>query len=248
MEIGAQLWLFNQVSDEAEMASILSRLGEAGYRSVETMFGKPPWRAADLERFGLTPYAAHLGLSTALDPQTKLIDALGELGAKTVCVSGLIRWNERSADDYRRSAKALNTLGQMLQGDGISLHYHNHDFEFALVEGDLCGMDLLLGELDFGSVSLCFDADWAALAGAAPADFMIQNAPRIGTLYLRDFKGKESVRLGAGDIDLGAILHAAKSLPSLKAIQIEQDPGTATPVEDMAASLSYLENNFDLSF
>ena len=241
-KIGAQLWLFRDTDDEAAMRNILVKLADAGYEYVETLWNKPP---TDRATSPLPCYAAHIALS-AMPPVGELVAGMRRLDANVVCVSGLLQWNERSPDDYRRSADALNRLGTTLRAEGIELHYHNHDFEFAAVDGAATGMDLLLGTLDVAVVPLCFDTGWAALAGHSPADFLDRNASRIGTLHLRDFRESVSVPLGAGSVAQDAIVEQLPSLPYLKAVLIEQDPGTQTPVQDMITSRQFLRERFGI--
>ena len=222
------------------MELILARLGEAGYEWIETMFGNPPRDRECLDRMGVSCYATHIALSLLPD-LGDLTNFCHQMDAKVVCISGLLQWNERGADDYRRSADALNTLGHHLNDEGLTLQYHNHEFEFALVEGEATGMDLLLFGLDPEVVSLCVDAGWASLAGHDPVAFMLQHPDRIGTVHLRDFKGAKSVPLGRGDLDLKSTIAVLPKLPSAQVVLVEQDPGTADPVGDMIGSLRFLE-------
>jgi sugar phosphate isomerase/epimerase len=245
MQIGAQLWLFHALQDEDSMETVLTHLKAADYDCVETMYGKPPQNRSVLDRLDLKCYATHIALCT-MPEGAELANFAHRMGAGTLCVSGLLRWQEREADDYRRSAEALNVWGRRLQSEGLALAYHNHDFEFAEVEGAATGMDLLLSGLDPKAVSLCFDAGWAARAGHDPVAFLLKHAAHIGTLHLRDFRGMESVPLGAGDLDLSSLLAALPHLPNLQALLVEQDPGTTTPTADMAASRSFLKERFGL--
>ena len=245
MQIGAQLWLFHSLLDEGQMETVLTRLKEAGYSCVETMYGKPPSHRAILDRLDLRCYATHIALS-ALPPGAELTDFAHRMGAETVCVSGLLRWQERAADDYRRAAEALNAWGKRFQEEGLALHYHNHDFEFAIVERASTGMDILLPQLDPAVVSLCFDAGWAVRAGVDPVEFATKHASLIKTLHLRDFRGALSVPLGAGDMNLSQIVPAMVALPNVQAALVEQDPATETPIEDMAISRRFLKEQFGL--
>ena len=241
MRIGAQLWLFHTVLDECEMDGILSRLGEAGYDCVETVFGKPPSSREILDRVGMACYATHFALSSKTEVG-EIVDYCHRMGAKVACVSGLLEWNERTADDYRRSVEALNSLGRQLRDQGISLQYHNHDFEFDRFEDGGTMMDFLVSNFDPKEVSLCFDAGWAAKAGHDPVEFMLRHWEIIQTLHLRDFKGATSVPLGQGDLDLKATLDSLPQLPALGAVMVEQDPGTPDPVGDLIQSRKYLSS------
>ena len=132
-------------------------------------------------------------------------------------------------------------LFHALQQEGLGLHYHNHDFEFAPVEGMQTGMDLLLEELDSSAVSLCFDAGWAAKAGHDPVAFLRLHAARIRTLYLRDFRGADLVALGGGRSTSPPSSRPCPPCRNLHAALVEAGSGTKTPVEDMAASRHFLQ-------
>ena len=247
MKIGAQLWLFNEVQDESVMDLTLSQLCSAGYSCVETMFGKPPYHRAILDRIGMSCYATHVALATVNDGSA-VIEYCQRMGANVVCISGLLQWNERSANDYRRSASALNSLGRHLLAEGLSLQYHNHDFEFENVDGLTTGMDLLLSDLDPDVVTLCFDAGWVSKAGYDAVAFMLQHKERMGTVHMRDFKDSTSVPLGEGDLDLKSMVEVLPNLPTVQAVMVEQDPGTVDPVGDMRQSLIYLGDTFRVAF
>lgn len=209
---GAQLWLLHSLVDEDAMEAVLTQLKAAGYTCVETMYGKPLQHRAVLDRIGLRCYATHIALS-AMPPGAEVADFAHRLGAETICVSGLLRWQERAADDYRRGAEALNAWGARFHQERLALHYHNHDFEFAAVEATLTGMEILLSQLDPALVSLCFDGGWAVRAGQDPLEFATKNGSRIKTLHVRDFRGTQSVPLGAGDMDLSHIIPRLVALP-----------------------------------
>ncbi len=240
MFIAAQLYIFSRLPDqEGRIDGILEALAGAGYQAVEGMLKLPPQEPGVLERHGLRYLAPHLtpGDLKQLD---KVSAFCRRMGATHVCSSGLLDWNSRGADDYRRSASALNELGRKLRGEGIQLLYHNHEFEFERVEGRRTGMDLLLELLDFSSVRLCLDLGWLCVAGADPARFLREHGGKVGFVHLRDFKAKESVPLGRGDIDLRNIMAGLRELPRLEALVVEQDPTSADPLGDMIESRRYI--------
>ena len=239
MTVGAQLWMFNAISDETEMDRILSQLREGGFECVETMFGRPPHHRTVLDRIGMKCYATHVALSANFD-FADLVGHCRQMGASVVCISGLLQWNKRSADDYKRSAEALTTLGSRCLAEGLSLQYHNHDFEFELVDGTSTGMDLLISGFDPTVVSLCFDAGWASKAGNNAALFMHEHSGIIRTVHLRDFRGSESVALGTGDLDLKSQVKTVRQLPLVQTVLVEQDPGSLNPVGDMILGRKYL--------
>lgn len=245
MIIAAQMWIFSEMADlDAQIVGLLRGLAEAGYEAVEGMMGKAPRDFATLQTAGMAYGATHLTPQN-LEPLEPQIAFLNAVGARHVCSSGPLQWNARTAADYRQTAAFLNDKGQRLCEHGIRLHYHNHEFEFAKVEGEQTAMDLLLAELDLEAVTLCFDAGWAERAGQNAAEFLAQHSQRVRFLHLRDFRGAQSVPLGQGDIDLAAQIALLPHLPNLEYPVVEQDP-SADPLADMQASRRYLRDTFGL--
>ena len=245
MRIAAQLWIFSQTQNwDAQAVGLLRSMAEAGYESVEGLYGKAPYKGESLRDAGIAYGAAHLtppGLKT-LEP---LLDFLHAMDARHVCSSGPLQWHERTGDDYRKTAEFLNETGRRLREREIRLHYHNHEFEFEKVDGERTAMDLLLTVLDPDCVTLCFDAGWAERAGQNAADFLREHGDRVEFLHLRDFRGAQSVPLGQGDLNLAAQIALLPSLPNLKYLVVEQDP-SENPPEDMRISRRYLRDTFGL--
>lgn len=240
MLIAAQLYIFSKWPDqEQRIDGILSRLAGAGYQAIEGMYRLPPQKIDVVARHKLRYFAPHL-TPKDLNPTGKAVAFCRSMGATHLCSSGLLEWNQRSADDYRRSAEALNELGRALRADGIQMLYHNHEFEFEKVDGTKTGMELLLEHLDFNVVRLCLDLGWLWIAGANPVRFLRDHGEKIGAVHLRDFKGKQSVALGRGDIDLASVVVEVRKLPRLDALAVEQDPTTPDPLGDMLTSRSLL--------
>jgi sugar phosphate isomerase/epimerase len=244
--VGAQLWVFTQEPDlEARMGALLPALAQAGYDAIEGMLGHPPTALEQVEGAGLRYLAMHAGLPALIESGDAVDHALA-MGATDVCASGLLRWEERSAADYEAAVPVLNALGARLRGLGLRLWYHNHEFELDQVVGERTGMDLLLAGLDPTAVGLCFDAGWAWLMGVDAPGFLRAHAERVGLIHLRDFRGRESVALGRGEMDLAAIVEVLPRLPRLRAVFVEQDPTTGDPLADMVASRAHLREALGL--
>jgi sugar phosphate isomerase/epimerase len=240
MWIAAQLYIFSKQPDQAQrIDGVLSALAGAGYQAIEGMYRLPPQEPGVLARHGLRYVAPHL-TPRELNPLDTATAFCRSMGATHICSSGLLEWNQRSPDDYRRSTAALNELGRRLRGEGIHLLYHNHEFEFEKVDGTKTGMDLLLANLDVDAVRLCLDLGWLWIAGADPVRFLREHGEKIGAVHLRDFKGKESVALGRGDIDLASVVAEVRKWPRLEVLAVEQDPTTPDPLGDMLTSRQFL--------
>lgn len=242
-DLGIELWVFgDRRTSAADLPAILSCLRDAGYGTVEGLVDLAP--APDLLRGSGLRMLGHHVVPKQLQDLATLIPQLRACGCEDVISSGLLDWHVRTPAAYREAAASLNMIGRALRDAGLRLHYHNHDFEFLNVEGAKTGMDLLLEGFDPACVSLCADVGWVWFAGVDSLAFMREHAARIGVLHLRDFKGKVSETLGRGDIPLEAQLAAARELPNLRWVVVEQDPGCADPLGSMRESRAWLARHW----
>ncbi|MGF1484364.1 MAG: sugar phosphate isomerase/epimerase family protein [Opitutales bacterium] len=233
MPFGVQLYIFSKLLKAgAAIDSYLQPMVDAGFNGIETPPGNRDLTGESLRASGLKAMGLHAVPSQGeLDPENldTLIEYLKSIDCQDVCASGLLEWNERAADDYRRSAEHLNVAGRTLQEEGIFLHYHNHAFEFdTLVEGAHNGMDLLLDALDPDAVSLCLDVGWLWSTGLEPEPWMRQHARRIGYVHLRDFSGtageRQACALGEGTMPQEVVFAVLPLLPNLRHVVVEHDP------------------------
>lgn len=245
MNLAVQLYAFSKEVIETDLPRVLAELKAVGYDAVEGFPG--PFRdyRAELDRLGMRFAAPHVSPAALAEP-ARLLDYLKTMGSVDVCSSGPIDWNGRSYDDFCATCEFLNSRGRMLRAAGIHLHYHNHEFEFLPVRGSMTAMDLLLQNLDAGAVDLCFDAGWAWRAGVDPAAFLRAHGARVSYVHLRDFAGTVSVALGQGGLALPEVMAAARELPALRWLVVEQDPVSAQPVRDLATSRRYLRETAGL--
>jgi sugar phosphate isomerase/epimerase len=230
MNLGVQLYVFNKFLRAGEpLEPFVEAMAAAGYHGVETPPGNRELTAAMLESAGLACCGVHAVPSQGeLRPENldTLIGFVRGLGAEDVCASGLLEWNERSADDYRRSADHLNEAGRRLRKEGIHLHYHNHEFEFVgEVEDGRNGMEVLLDALDPDACTLCLDLGWVWAAGIDPAGWVCAHARWVGYVHLRDWAGeRRAAALGEGMMPQEPVFHALAGLPNLRQIVVEHDP------------------------
>ena len=246
--IGTQLYIFRNTFDmesKTDLDAVLQSVSAAGYETIEGFLGELTDYSDLLEKYNLRYAGAHCVLFE-LDDQKRAADYVTRMQGADICCSGLVRWNDRTAADYHEAIERLNEKGRYFRSRGIFLHYHNHDFEFEKVDGETTGMDLLLAGLDFSRIRLCFDAGWAWRAGLDPADFLKAHQEKIGVVHLRDFRGTESVELGAGEIPLDSLFAVLPDLSNLRQVIVEQDPTVPEPMHSMEASRKFLRQKFGL--
>jgi sugar phosphate isomerase/epimerase len=243
--VGLQFIVFGKKYNLNEHADVmLDAVAKAGYAGVEC--GAPKDMKGFLKKLEarkLKLGGTHVGLRNLENP-APLIEFLHAGGSKDLCNSGLLDWNKRTPADYQEGIKRLNAAGKLLRKEGIRLHYHNHDFELAKVDGEKTGMDLLMAGLDPEACDLCVDVAWVKRGGADPAEFLKKNGRFVGFLHLKDFNDEGWIELGQGKVDFPAILKVLPSLTKVSWAMIEQDSTKLDPLESIAISRANLKNKF----
>jgi inosose dehydratase len=145
-----------------------------------------------------------------------------------------IRWGgpqDKTDEQLKVQAAALNRLGAKLKSLGITLAYHNHDIELRSAAREFHHM--MVGT-DPGSVSLCLDSHWvyrgAGNSSVALFDVLKLYGPRITELHLRQSTGNVwSETFGDGDIDYRALATHLATIGIRPHLVLEQAPEKGTP-------------------
>lgn len=236
MSLGVQLYAFEKEYLLDKPDYIFRRIAEIGYQAIEMPF-QMDLRAYIVE-YNLHYSALHLGCD-ALHELPAILAHLHLNNCRNLCISGPLTWHDRSLANFHKTAEFLNQKARELQVQGISLHYHNHDFEFINKEGSY-PIDLLLRQLDFTLIQLCVDTGWLDLAGLDPVRFIKENKDKISYLHLRDYLNGKSVALGQGRVAVQSIVgEATLHLPEQSLI-VEHDPSDDA-LKKLAQSFAYLK-------
>jgi inosose dehydratase len=165
-----------------------------------------------------------------------------ELGARNIVTNPVpIDWNQpkdKSDEQLKVQAAALERLGAELKRRGLTLAYHNHDMELRQAAREFHHM--MLGT-DPAHVTLCLDAHWvyrgAGNSQVALFDIVKLYAKRISELHLRQSQGGVWTEVfGPGDIDYGALAEMLRQADVRPQIVLEQaveagSPKTMSPLE-----------------
>jgi sugar phosphate isomerase/epimerase len=177
-------------------------------------------------------------------------DALA-LGATYVRVASIPHKPPFTAERAREAAAEFDRVGRLLrERHGLTFCYHNHGYEFQ-PHGDGTLFDLMMAETKPENVGIELDILWAHFPGADPAKLIDRYGSRVKLMHLKDlkqgvqgdFSGKtdpeNDVVLGTGQIDMPAVLRAAKRA-GVAHYYIE-DESTASPAQ-VPRSLVYLKS------
>lgn len=181
------------VRDEAErdLEKTLRAVHEMGYDGVETagLYGKTAGELKALfEKYSLTPISAHVGLGEFEGDMEGLCAAYAELGCKNLSIPHIDASCLPTRGGFAEFKKKLTEIAKELDKYGITLSYHNHDFEFEKADGKYL-LDLLYKEVDEKILKTQIDVCWAAVGGVNPADYLLSYSGRCPTVHLKDYRG-----------------------------------------------------------
>ncbi|MBE3558263.1 MAG: sugar phosphate isomerase/epimerase [Ktedonobacteraceae bacterium] len=208
--VGLQLYTVRDQTAQ-DFKRTLQSVGEIGYDGVEFAgYGgiSSKEMAACLADFNLRALGAHVGLPALEADIERELNYCLDIGCTHLIIPSLERkWC--SAEGFRAIAPRLNEVGRRCQERGITLCYHNHDFEFAREDGKYL-LDILLDATDAALVRLELDVYWAAYAGADPVAYLRRHAERVSFIHVKDMTASRTfTEVGDGILDIAGYCAAA---------------------------------------
>lgn len=197
----------------ADFEGTLEQVAEIGFAEMEFAgyHGKTPSAVRGaLEQCGLTSPAAHVELGALRQDLSREIDIAASIGHQYLVVSTLPE-GERTLDDYRRHAETLNRAAEQCREAGITIAYHNHDFEFEIQDGGRIGYDVLTSETESDLVMFEMDLFWVEAAGYDPKFYFLKYPGRYRLIHVRDRSASgEMVAVGRGYINYSELFSYAR--------------------------------------
>ncbi len=261
-EIGLQLYTIRDAI-AADLPGSLKRVSELGYKNLELanyadgkFYGYAPEEfKAMVEDLGMAIISSHTKVEAAgitLDNAKFMADAHAKLGVK-YCIQPWVNEEERNVESYKRMIADWNKVGEIMKEFGIQFGYHNHNFEFANLDGIVPYYELFLKGLDPELVIMELDLYWASKAGQDPVELFRNYPGRFHLFHMKDMTTKgepyydivkdDITSVGAGVIDFKRIL-AEKETAGLKYMFVEDDnQGNGHPFKGIETSITNLTSD-----
>ena len=263
LPVGLQLY---SVRDDMakDFKGTLQKVKAMGYDGVEFagLFNNTPEQVkAMCAEIGLTPISAHVPLAEMLADIDKVIKDYSTLGVKYIAVPYLGDADRPGAANFETVLANIKKIGEKFAENGITLLYHNHDFEFVKMPDGRYGLDYMYETIDASILQTELDCCWVKVAGEDPAEYVKKYANRCPVVHLKDYTGeksqnmynliglKESAKVtstfefrpvGYGKQDVPTILRAAIA-SGAEYLVVEQDnPVEQTSLEAVEMSRKYL--------
>jgi sugar phosphate isomerase/epimerase len=244
--IGIQLYTLRGPMQQ-DFEGTLRSLASMGYKEVEFagLFGHDPAQVRQLlSELNLVAVGSHVDWNRIRDDADGAIEETLALGSPYLVFPYLPETERQTLAQWQGWVALLNQVGQRCRERGLTLAYHNHDFEFASVEG-VVPYDLLLEQLDHDLVKMELDLFWLAMGGREPAA-LFEAHPGIFPLgHVKDLRRSDQAMVDVGQGDLDFASGFARSEQSGMAHFIVEHDNPADPMQTARNSLAYLQ---ELSF
>jgi sugar phosphate isomerase/epimerase len=253
IDVGVQLYSFRAMTVK-DLPGTLDLVQKMNVTDVE--LGSLNGRSAEEFRKELDKRNLHAsGIHFQWTQFTRDIDGIIKdaktLGCDYVTMPWIPHKGDFTIDDVKKAAEKFNEWGRKCADAGLKFTYHPHGYEFRPHEhGTL--FDLLVAQTDPQYVNFELDIFWAYDGGADPAQLMQKYPTRFPLMHLKDMRkdihtpnytGHEDVEsdvtLGAGQLDLPAILKEAEKI-GVKHYYIEDESSRSR--EQVPESIRYVRS------
>ncbi len=183
----------------ADFEGTLKKVSELGYAGVEFagLFGKTADEVRALcEKYSLTPISAHVPLNDLIADVDAMIATYKTIGVKFIAVPYVTEERRPGAEKFEETIEDIKKIGAACEKAGITLVYHNHDFEFVDLDGKI-GLDVLYSSIPANWLATEIDTCWANVGGVDPAKYVLKYTGRAPIVHLKDFAGIPAGRLYA---------------------------------------------------
>ncbi|MDC8829815.1 sugar phosphate isomerase/epimerase family protein [Alteromonas gilva] len=211
--VGLQLYTLRSMMEKS-VSDTLKLVANVGYKELEFagfFDNNPSAVKALIDELGLSAPSAHVPLQLLEQDIDKQIEIANIMEHKYMVVPWLPA-EQRSKDiaGWQRLAEQLNQFGEKCKANGIQLAYHNHDFEFENIDGQL-PYNTLLDECEESLVAMELDLYWTVKAGFNPVDYFKRNPGRFKLWHVKDMdKNGEFADVGKGTINFDDIFANAE--------------------------------------
>ena len=254
----------------------LKKIKELGYDGVEFagIFDKTADEVKALvDKFDLIPISAHVPYADLIEDTEKVLSDYVKIGCKFVAIPYMTEEYRPGAEKFDELIENIKIIGAKAKEMGMTLLYHNHDFEFVKIDGEY-GLDVLYSSVDADIFQTELDTCWVNVGGEDPAEYVLKYSGRSPVVHLKDFviNGEQKGSLykligiddneesdndkeegfafrpvGYGCQNFASILDASEKAGA-QWVVVEQDEASMgkTPLECAEMSRNYLKDNFGI--
>ena len=228
----------------ADAAGTLKRLAKIGYKELESArsekgnyYGLQPKEIRKITKdLGMTLRSGHVHID---ENWQRSIDQAVEASQDYLICSSLPSQGQ-TVENYQRVADTFTRAAQDCKKANLVFGYHNHEYEFEKVNGQVL-YNILLDKTDPKLVKMELDLGWVIVTGNDPITYFEKYPGRFPLWHLKDMNvaKQESTEFGKGGVNISRMLQNAKR-SGMKHFFVEQEEYSSTAFESMQHNYNYL--------
>ena len=264
--VAVQMYSLRKEATE-NLYATLKKVKELGYDGVEFagLYKHTAEEVRDMcADIGLVPISAHVPYLDMMEDPEGVLGQYATLGCKYVAVPYLTPEYRPDQEIFPEVIKNIAMLGGVAKKLGMTLLYHNHEFEFMKIDGKYA-LDILYDEVPAELLQTELDMCWVNVGGENPVEYLLKYSGRAPVVHLKDFNGEKAEDMyeligiekkapkrpsnfefravGYGVQDFPAILKASEQAGATWVVVEQDNPSLGwTPVECAAKSREYLKS------
>lgn len=253
IQIGLQLYTF-RAQIPKDVPGMLHKISQMGIKYLEGggtyNLSKEEYKSL-LQKNNLEMLSIGADYKDLQNDVQKVVDEAKFFGAKYVmCAWVPHNGDVFTIDEAKTAVDVFNKAGKELKEKGITFVYHAHGYEFQKY-GNGTFFDYMLQHMDPAYANVEMDVFWFKNSGQDPAAWLTKYPKRFLLLHLKDrehgttdntigrAKDETNVVLGKGDVNIAAVMKAAKKAGIKYAFIEDESP---QPEEQVPQSIAYLKS------
>lgn len=192
LPVGIQVYSLREEAAK-DFEGTMKKVKELGYDFVELagLYGIPAAEVkAILDKIGLPCYSAHVSDLMGDGDINAVLDDYVTIGCKYVVVPYLAEGLRPGDPNFDEILAKMENVGKLAREKGMTLLYHNHDFEFIKMSGQY-GLDFMYDAVCPEILKTELDCCWVKYAGEDPADYIRKYTGRAPVVHLKDYVGRK---------------------------------------------------------
>jgi len=248
MKLGAQLFSLRTECDTPEkLRETFRRVKEIGYEIVQASAIceiEAERLRSYVDEFNLPIGCTHRSFEEITKRTKETIFFHKTIGCPVVGLGSMPNEYRSSYLGIVEFVKAMREPIKMINDAGLTFAYHNHHFEFDVLDGGVRAYDYLISEAP--EMSFIHDVYWSTYAGEDPKKYikLLAESGRITEIHFKDMKTAPQGDIcpcGEGVINFKELAECCRAY-GIPNVYVEQDnaPDLGDPFAQMKVSFDYL--------
>jgi sugar phosphate isomerase/epimerase len=249
--IGLQVFSVREDS-ERDFKGTMEKIKNMGYNGVELFIPHSVdinYVREVLDEMNLPALTVHVPFDILVAETEKIVDTYRGVGCRYITIYALKEKYRPGAYFCADALANIRRIGGFCMEKGMTLLYHNFDFDFNIMPDGSFGLDYIFSSIPAELLQAELDICWLKVAGQNPVSYIEKYAMRVPMIHLKDFRAEDETQnisfefrpIGQGIQEIPAILTAAVA-SGVEWIVVEQDNSIGQPpIEAVRMSREYLQ-------